>query len=230
MSGVAPRLHAASLATALAVLSCVGCATSGNDCDPTELVQIQLIDGEVRRRAEVDRSEALEREIGRLQADLAQAENALVRAESGLRGNHSRADAISSLASARIQVQRAAQRTPWRSDRIEEAQTKLVEADTQVANGNFGAALFFVHRAQRIAAQLESEAQLVEDNRDARFVMGKLVNLRAGPSTADLVVGVLRKGTPVFPERWEAPWVLVRVVAGPVGWIHGGLIDGSEAR
>jgi len=60
------------------------------------------IDGAVYRRAEVDRAAGLEAEVERLRADLRQAEDALILAESGLRGTYTRADAVSQLAESRI--------------------------------------------------------------------------------------------------------------------------------
>lgn len=176
------------------------------------------------RRAEVERIERLEAEVERLRADLRQAEEALVLAESGLRGTHSRADAVSSVAEARIQVERAASLAPWRKQAIAEARAKLDEADRQIAVGHFGAALFFVYRAGRLGEQLEQEAEGVRRRPGTLYVRAERVNLRAGPSTDDEVVDVLTEGTPVFPERTRPPWTLVRVGSGSVGWVHRNLL------
>ena len=62
------------------------------------------------RRAETERADQLSLEIDRLQADLRTAEQALVEVGSDLAGSNSRADAVSSLAVTRIQVERAASR------------------------------------------------------------------------------------------------------------------------
>jgi hypothetical protein len=185
----------------------------------------QQISADVYRRAESERAERLQREVERLRADLQQAEGALVAAESGLLGNHSRADAVSSLAEVRIQVERAAQGAPWRSREIDEARQKLEEADRLVQEGHFGAALFFVYRARRMADQLQAEAREVAAAPGARFVRAGRVNLRAGPSTDEPVLSVLSAGTPVFPEQDRDGWVLVRTAAGPVGWVHHSLLD-----
>jgi hypothetical protein len=182
------------------------------------------IDAEVLRRAEVDRSSQLQAEIERLREDLRQAEEVLVQAESGLRGSHSRADAVSSLAEARIEVERAASLAPWRNKSIEEARGRLDEADRQIQEGHFGAALFFVYRATRIAELLESEADTARQRPGTKYVRVSRVNLRAGPSTSDEVVDILREGTPVFPEHSEGDWLLVRASSGSVGWLHESLL------
>lgn len=186
------------------------------------------IDVEVYRRAETERAARLAAEVERLRADLVQAEEALVTAESGLRGTHSRANAVSGLAEARIQVERAAASAPWRTAEIAEARAKLDEAAFQVEEGHFGAALFFVYRAERIASQVEDEADQVLASSNARFVQGRRVNLRAGPSTDESVLAVLSSGTPVFPEKNQAPWILVRTPAGAIGWVHDSLLGGAH--
>jgi hypothetical protein len=178
----------------------------------------------VLHRAEIERNERLGAEVERLRVDLGRAEDALVAAESGLRGHHSRADAVSSLAEARIEVERAGRRAPWRESEITEASAKLDEADRQIQAGHFGAALFFVYRARRIAQQLDREAERVAESSSARFVAADRVNLRAGPSTAQAVVTVVERGTPVFPEDEEGSWLLVRTSGGPVGWIYAPLL------
>lgn len=196
-----------------------GCAS-----EPTPPQGTPSIDTAIYRRAEVDRAAQFEAEIERLRADLRQAEEALVLAESGLRGSHSRADAVSSIAEARIQVERAASLAPWRGGAVQEARSKLDVADNQISEGHFGAALFFVYRATRIAELLEREAQTVSERPGTQYVRVRRVNLRAGPSTGEAVVGVLSEGTPVFPERRQDPWTLVRVTSGSVGWVHQSLL------
>ncbi len=186
------------------------------------------IDVAVYRRAEVDRAARLEAELRRLRADLRRAEEALVLAESGLRGSHSRADAVSSLAESRIQVERAAEHAPWRTESIAEARGKLDEADRQIAEGHFGAALFFVYRANRIAEELEREGMSVRRRPGTLYVRTAHANLRAGPSTQEKVIGVLSHGTPVFPERIRNPWTLVRVSSGSVGWVHRSLLRSEQ--
>src|SRR4030095_1158899 len=68
---------------------------------PQETPNVAEIDPEVLVRAQTERREYLEREVRRLRADLQQAEDSIVQLESGLRGQHTRADAGSAGAAAR---------------------------------------------------------------------------------------------------------------------------------
>ena len=178
----------------------------------------------IYHRAESDRADQLSLEVSRLRADLRRAEETLVMVESGLRGNHTRANAVSAIAETRILVKRTAEHAPWRLDNIRLAQSKLSEADRQIQQNNPGAALFFVYRARRIAEVIQLEVQIVSEQTDAYFVSSEKANLRAGPTTNDSVLRVLSKLTPVFAERSEGDWMLVRVISGSAGWIHKSLI------
>jgi len=180
---------------------------------------------EVYRRAEEGRSEGLEREIERLKADLRQAEEAMVAIESGQRGNHTRANAVSAIAVARIALERAARQTSWRAEDLREAERKLEEADQQLQSGHFGSAVFFASRAQRVADALGREARMVADAGNVHFVRVPRLNLRAEPSKKGSVLVVLTRGTPVFSERSEGAWALVRTADGQVGWVFASLLS-----
>lgn len=210
-----PRLLKAfgALATAAALAASSACSNLATD------------DAAVYRRAESQRVEYLEREVERMRADLSQAENAMIYLESGMRGEHTRADAVSAVAGARVEVESACERAPWRSADCEEARSKLLEAEQQIQRSRMGAAVFFASRAQRIAEDVGSEAQVVARMGDAHFVTGQRVNLRSGPSTDATILRVLTRSTPVFQERRDGEWVLVRTHSGRVGWIYGSLLD-----
>ncbi len=126
----------ALLGFALAVPTLIGCSHSGPFSSPPAAGRSQPPSDqpvELRRlRAELDRAEA------------------------ALRGS-SRADAVSALASGRIQVERAAREATGRAGEIARARSKLAEADRQLKAGQFGAAVFFVYRAESIAADLLRE-------------------------------------------------------------------------
>lgn len=184
-------------------------------------------DDSVYRSAQEARIRSLEGEVARLKADLGEAEQAMVAIESGLRGVHGRADAVSQLAEARIVLERAAAAAPWRRAALAEARSKLEEAESQFQTSHAGSAVFFASRARRIAEGLLAEARQVASEPEVRFVAGRRVNLRSGPSLEQAVLVVLERGTPVFPERSEGEWVLVRNPIGPAGWIHASLLRGG---
>lgn len=209
----------------LAVVVGTGCAMQSPPPPPPAMDDAPpLRDIVVYHRAESDRAHQLSLEVERLRADLRRAEEALVKVESGLRGDHTRANAVSALAEARILVKYAAQQAPWRSEETHEAENKLAEADRQVQQDNPGAALFFVYRAQRIAELGLVEAKFVSEQRDTYFVRANRINLRSGPTTSHRVLRVLSKETPVFVERSQNDWILVRVISGSAGWVHKSLV------
>jgi hypothetical protein len=184
----------------------------------------ERVDVSVYQRLAQERAELLERENERLRADLRAAEETLLEIESGMRGTQRRAEAVSMLAEARIQVDRAAERAPWRQGTAAEAREKLDEAERQLAESHFGSAIFFVSRATRIAASLDAEADLVARTPGARSVGPHRVNLRAEPSTESGVLAVLTRRTPVFVEGNENGWALVRTFGGEVGWVREDLL------
>jgi hypothetical protein len=181
---------------------------------------------EVYRRADADRVHLLERENERLRADLKDAEAALVELESGLRSSHTQAEAVSSIAEARIQVDRAAGEVPWRTDQIAEARQKLDEANQQLADGRVAAAVFFATRASRIAANVLTEGQRAEHNPAAQYVRSARAKLRTEPKPDAKVVSVLPSGLPIFPEESRGEWLLVRTPSGQVGWVNASLVRG----
>jgi hypothetical protein len=191
-------------------------------CAPLE---VTLRDAELYRQAQGERIQTLEREIRRLRADLGEAEGAMVAIESGLRGAQTRADAVSALAEARISVERARTSTPWRSAELAEVSSKLEEAERQFQAGNVGSAVFFASRAKRIADSLREEAQRIASAKGTHVVTAPRVNLRAGPSTTDTVIGHLDEETPVLPQRSEGEWVLVRTPDGTAGWVRADLLE-----
>lgn len=181
-------------------------------------------DPDVYRSAQAERIAYLEGEVARLREDLHQAEESLVAIESGLRGVHTRADAVSLLAETRIEVDRASRNVVWRPERLHEAHAKLEEAEYQLQAGHVGSAVFFASRAQRIAQTLNDEASKLARDDSVRLVSAPRANLRAGPSTEQPVVDTLESATPVFTERRRGDWLLVRTVSGPAGWIHSSLL------
>ncbi len=230
--------HVATFAVALLLaLGAMGCAQLDpwiphswiprmGAAPPPETVEstAEPIEAAVYERAQAERNEYFEREVERLRADLAQAEASIVALESGLRAPHSRADAVSAVAEARIALDRVAKRVPWRSQRVAEAYEKLAEADRQLGSNHIGAAIFFASRAERITEALRLEARQVAVWEERRVIRAARVNLRSGPSRDSDIVEVLDRDTPVYLERTLSKWLLVRTPDGRVGWVHASLI------
>ncbi len=182
---------------------------------------------QLEARAQRERAEDLERTVTALREDLADAGQTLIDIESGLRGAHTRADAVSRLAEARILVERADRAAPWRASEIVACQDRLAEADRHVQAGHFGTAIFFASRAQRASARLLDEASRIAARGDLLFVQGQRVNLRARPTTRGRVLERLERGTPVLGAGREGGWVRVRTLEGQVGWMHGRLLGAA---
>lgn len=184
--------------------------------------RITTLDTELARERE--RNERLQREQERLRADLADAESTLVAVESGLESLHSRADAVSLLADARIIVERAARQAPWRAGSVAEAREKIAAAEAQVEAGYLGAAVFFTTRARRIADTVLAEVAMFSQSHEVLAVGAARVNLRDGPSTLHHVLLVLEANTPLLPRNRSGDWYQVLTPTGDVGWIHGRLV------
>ena len=137
----------------------------------------------------------------------------LERAETALRSS-SQADAVSALASGRVQVERAALEAPWRKAEIAEARSKLAEGNRQLKAGQFGPAIFFVQRAESIAGNLLEKARTLHRSPATHFVRSARVNVRAEPSARARILAVLPSGTPISPRKRKGAWVKIRLSDG----------------
>jgi hypothetical protein len=211
----------AALALSLGACTLVG---SGRNCLSREAAERA---GEERARIRIGE---LERERNRLRADLEEAEQTLVATESGLRGAHTRADAVSALAEGRIQVERAAAIAPWDEHTLEVARKKLDDADLQLQAGHFGSAMFFASRAARLADTLVQEARSLEQAPGIVLVRAERANVRSGPSAGAPVVAVVTQGTPLRPlgHASGGTWAQIRTPDGTVGWVHATLLRQSR--
>jgi len=222
--------HLGAIACGLALSGCsflgsLGSSLAPSHAAPDPVHEMAVHDPEIYLRAQLEQIHGLEREVQRLRGELHEAESAMVAIESGLRGAQTRADAVSALAEARISVERARTSVPWRGAEIAELTEKLEEAERQFQSGNSGSAVFFASRAKRVADALLEEARRAAGVPAMRKITAPRANLRAGPSTADSVLLVLSQATPVLPQRSDGEWVLVRTLAGAVGWVHTSLLE-----
>ena len=217
-------LPAAAAAAFLA--ACATPAPGPSGPDPEARVAAQL---EAERRANEERLAMLEQDVARLRADLRHAEETLIAAESGLSGNSTRADAVSSLAEARVQYERAAKSAPWHEASLREAKTKLEEADRQIQRTHFGSAIFFASRAKRIAEGAIEDARQARADGSVLFVRAQRVNMRKGPGKSHGVVDVLVQNTPVYREETLGNWTLVRTPDGKIGWVFRSLLAADRS-
>jgi TolA-binding protein len=229
-----PRRLGALAGGLLACLALAGCAALGSlfapepppaPAAPDPALENAARDAEIYRQAQLEQIHALEREVKRLRGELREADGAMVSIESGLRGAQTRADAVSALAEARISVERARTKAPWRRAELAELTDKLEEAERQFQSGNPGSAVFFASRAQRVADALAEEARRSANAKGTRRITAPRANLRAGPSTGEAVLLVLGQSTPVLPQRSDGEWVLVRTPDGEAGWVHASLLE-----
>jgi SH3-like domain-containing protein len=77
-----------------------------------------------------------------------------------------------------------------------------------------------------VADALAREAAHASQAQNVRYVRARRLNLRAGPSKEETVLGQLPQGMPVFAERSEGDWALVRTPEGEVGWVFAALLAG----
>lgn len=204
---------------------------TASECEapPPSLVTVPAIpdsedEDDAVTREQSDRLVELEGQVTQLQQKLKQSDGELVAIESHLREEHSRADAVSALAGARVKLQRAARDAPWRAKEIDEANDRLYVAERRIESGDYGAAAFFIYRASGTADSIFSEAELVRATENAMFIAADLVNLRANPSTEAEVLGQLSRGTRIFPTRAIEEWIQVRTESGLEGWVHASLV------
>lgn len=184
---------------------------------------------QAERKASVARIAQLEGQIERLQSDLAQAEKALITAESSLTGAHTRAQAVRAIAEARTQVENAQRAAPWREAEAGDARSKVEEADRHLRAERFGASILLASRAKRIARGLEAEAHAVRTGRQAKQIGARPVRLRARASSKSKLIETLAPRTPVFPEKAHGQWVLVRSLSGKVGWVPSSALQAVPA-
>ncbi len=183
----------------------------------------------LERRASEAQIERLKNEVRRLESDLRQAELFLIAAESRLAGAHTKAEAVRMAAEARNLLEVLSKQAPWWDEEIALARQKLAESDEHLKSAHVGAAILLASHATRIAAAIEEELETVRRAKNVRRVRVQRANLRSGPSTKSEVIGVIRRGHPVFQEKTKRDWVLVRTPSGRVGWVNGTLLESFPA-
>jgi hypothetical protein len=198
---------------ALLFAACAGSPSSGRGYRHAE------------ERADQHRFERLQHEVERLRSDLKRAEEVLTSGPDSNGSGPSRANAVSGLAEASIRLERAATVASWRSAELDEARAKLAEADRQIQAGQFGASLFFSTRAARMVDALIREAGSAVRSKKTLWVNAPRLNVRSGPSTEHRVLAVVPRNAPVFEEKVDGNWALVRTPSGVLGWVYRPLLE-----
>ncbi len=184
---------------------------------------------QAERRADRSRMEQLEADVRRLSTDLQQAEKALIAVESKLTGAHTRAQAVRAHAETLSLLEVVANKAPWLDVETRHARQKLRDADKHIREGHYGAAILFASRAQRIASDIAAQAEAVRRAQNVSQVRVAIAVVRAKPERRSAVVVKLTRGTPVFPEKKEGGWVLLRTPRGKIGWMAGSLLESFPA-
>lgn len=137
------KLAAAEARCAVTLVKLDAKATPGQKAVRAEDSEIA---GRLRRAQEEGRR--LEERVALLQRELELTETEVVRTKARLQGIETKAEASSAIAEARILVGRLDARDRATLSRCQEL---LSKAEVQIGENNFGAAVFFAHKAQDIA-------------------------------------------------------------------------------
>lgn len=203
--------------------------SNSTECIATETEQqtIENLTARAEWRTATMRIAELEATVQRLRYDLDAAEDTLLSTESGLQASLGRADTVARLAETQILFRHVADLNPRRQDLLTVAKTKLDQADRHIDESNFGAAIFFIQRGERILRSLQEQTERLASAENAYVVQvgTGTANLRAAPSTNAVILLSLERGTPVYREESSGGWILVRTSEGQVGWIHGNLVQ-----
>ncbi len=114
---------------------------------PADAASPERTQAELKQLREENRT--LEERTALLQHALEQTEAELIRSRARLKGTETKAEATSAIAEARILMRRLSAR----SSAAALCRDALAEAERRLAANNYGAAMFFALKAQRIASQ-----------------------------------------------------------------------------
>lgn len=197
---------------------------------------IELEQQAVRLRVELaaaqQRSEALE-------AELVDTLEEVLRAKASIRGVHSRALATSRIAEVRVALEEslAASSDATGSTR---ASQLLGRADSELAAGNFGGAVYLADRASdvlrqaRLAEATSTAHPTAEDPVEAllpvlAMTINSRANLREGPGLHFSRRSALEPGERVMTLAVSADWRYIERSGGERGWVYSRLLDVTAA-
>ena len=162
--------------------------------------------------------------LEQMRSDLLAAVDEATQAKSALEKPGSQASAITTLAEARIAVDKA--RHHPLADRVkghlDSADRMIAAASRQIEAGNFNGAIYFARSAQRTVEGALKLAQLdAEQGGRVLVVALAQANLRQGPSQDSDKIARLAQGTKVLQLEKRGDWIRVYVSdTGATGWLH----------
>ena len=76
-----------------------------------------------------------------------------------------------------------------------------------------------------MADSLIREANGAVRAKNTLWVNAPRLNVRDGPSTDNRVLAVLPRNAPVFEEKVDGNWALVRTPSGVLGWVYRPMLE-----
>lgn len=174
---------------------------------------------QARLRKSEEEQKRLEERLAAEQRDLEVTEMELIRTKARLKGLETKAEASSAIAEARILLRRA----EGRGAMALLAQQSLDKAEQQLAEDNYGAAIFFALKAQDLAARAQdgSEARKAPQQVTVKVAQA---NLRQAPEAKAPVVAKAPKGTSLAVKATQGDWL--QVTYGKVtGWVSRSVVQ-----
>jgi SH3 domain-containing protein len=203
------------------------CEQRADDAQTQRSASTQALDqirGRLRRSEEEEHR--LEERAALLQRDLEMTETELIRTKARLKGIEGKSEASSAIAEAQILVRRLEQR--GKTAVLSLCRESLTKAEQQLAQENYGAAIFFAMKAQELAVKAgegSAERRVAPPEADqvppqpTYTVKAERANIRRGPGPTEPVLAQAPRGTVLPARSLRGEWVLVshREVTG---WVY----------
>jgi SH3 domain-containing protein len=180
-----------------------------------------------RLRRSEDEEHRLEERAALLQRDLEMTETELIRTKARLKGIEGKSEASSAIAEAQILVRRLEQR--GKTAVLSLCRESLTKAEQQLAQENYGAAMFFAMKAQDLAVKAGEGTERRAGPPPAETdqvppqptytVQASRANIRRGPGPTEPVVGRAPKGSVLPARAVRGDWIMV-THRDVTGWVY----------
>lgn len=208
------------------------CEQRADDAQSARSVSSQTMEqlrGRLRRSE--DEEHRLEERAALLQRDLEMTETELIRTKARLKGIEGKSEASSAIAEAQILVRRLEQR--GKTAVLNLCRESLTKAEQQLAQENYGAAIFFAMKAQDLAVKAgegtERRGGPAGPETDevppqpTYTVQADRANIRRGPGPTEPVVGQASKGAVLPARAVRGDWIMV-THRDVTGWVYRSLV------